>query len=471
MQFDSIAYLVLIVLTFGLFHLGPKRLRLPLLLAASLVFYASWSAPFLGLVLWSGVLDFVAAKKIHAVVTPRARKTWLVISLASNLSLLAVFKYANFFRESLHLALPEVASLASPWNIVLPVGISFYTFQTMSYSIDVYRGRLEPEREFLPFMLYVAFFPQLVAGPIERAGHLLPQLRTRIAYVLRRDDLLAGLALISWGIFKKAALADNLARVVDVAYGRPGAHEGLDLLIATYAFAFQIFFDFSAYTDIARGSAQLFGIKLVRNFRLPYLAESPSDFWRRWHVSLSEWIRDYLYVPLGGNRGGVARTIFNLTLTMGLAGLWHGAAWNFVVWGLFHGLLLVVYRLVDRPLAQLAAPLPEGLKKGLRIFCMFQLTSLGWIFFRASDLESALLIIASIGAWLAAGLPTAGSAAGLALALLLLVFAIMVAEERARIFHRILARPAAYALLVALAWIATAILAPEVSSPFIYFQF
>ncbi|MCB9831581.1 MAG: MBOAT family protein [Planctomycetes bacterium] len=470
MQFDSLAYLVLLVLTFGLFHLGPKRLRLPLLLGASLVFYASWSAAFLGLVIWSGLLDFVAARKIAGAASDRGRKIWLVISLVSNLSLLGVFKYANFLRESLHLALPDVGALTSPWHIVLPVGISFYTFQTMSYSIDVYRRRLEPERDFLAFMLYVCFFPQLVAGPIERAGHLLPQLKGRLTYRLGRDDLLSGLALISWGIVKKVALADNLARVVEVAYSRPDAHSGLDLLIATYAFAFQIFFDFSAYSDIARGSAALFGIKLVRNFRLPYLAESPSDFWRRWHVSLSEWIRDYLYVPLGGNRGGVARTLVNLTLTMGLAGLWHGAAWHFVIWGLYHGLLLVLYRLFDRPLARLAAPLPELARKGLRIFCMFQLSCLGWIFFRADDLDAAFTIIRGIAAAVTGSL-SIGPGANLALALLLLVFAIMMAEERARLFHRLLARPLGYALLVAGCWIAAAILAPEVSTPFIYFQF
>lgn len=471
MQFDSTSYMLLLSLTFLAFHLGPKKLRVLVLLAASLVFYGSWNAPFLLLVFYSAILDFVVAKRIHSADNPGTKKRWLIASLVSNLSVLAVFKYANFLRESLHLALPEIASFAAPWDIILPIGISFYTFQTMSYSIDVYKGRIDPESSFIDFLLYVCFFPQLIAGPIERAGHLMPQIKAVAAYRLRRDDLHTGILLLSWGLFKKAALSDNLARVVDVAYGNPMAHEGLDLLIATYAFAFQIFFDFSAYSDMARGAAALFGIRLVRNFNLPYLAENPSDFWRRWHISLSEWIRDYLYFPLGGSKGSGTRTLINLTVAMALAGLWHGAAWHFVIWGLFHGFILVAYRLLGPAFASAFQGLPSSLNKGFRIALMFHLACLGWIFFRANSMSDAALIVQRIIIWIGAGMPVDHDGALPTFVVLFLLFAIMLWNERDRVFHRLVSKPVGYASLVSGAIILVAIFAPEVTSPFIYFQF
>ncbi len=471
MQFDSAAYLLLLTVTFAFFHLGPARGRVLVLLAASLIFYGSWSVPFLLLVFYSAILDFVAAQRIEGAGDDRGRRRWLVISLVSNLSVLGVFKYANFIRETLHVVVPDVAALASPWHIVLPIGISFYTFQTMSYSIDVYRGRIRAESDFIEFMLYVCFFPQLIAGPIERAGHLMPQIKAVRDYCLKRDDFHTGLLLLTWGLFKKAALADNLGRIVDVAYAHPQGHGGLDLLVATYAFAFQIFFDFSAYSDMARGAAALFGIKLVRNFNLPYLARDPSDFWRRWHISLSEWIRDYLYFALGGSRGTVARTLFNLMLAMALAGLWHGSAWHFVVWGLFHGALLVAYRLSSAPLGRLFRPCPETLLHGLQVFLMFHLACAGWVLFRASSLPDALLVFDRIGTWISAGLPGCDSSTMLVFLTLAATFAIMVWNERMRIFHRLAAQPIGYAAFIVLMLVLTAIFAPETASPFIYFQF
>ncbi len=471
LQFDSTAYLLLLSLTFLVFHLAPKNLRVMVLLVASLIFYGSWNAPFLLLVFYSAIVDFVVARKIQRIEDPRAKKRWLIVSLVSNLSVLVLFKYANFIRESLHLALPDFEAVSEPWKIILPIGISFYTFQTMSYSIDVYKGRIKPESSFIDFMLYVCFFPQLIAGPIERAGHLMPQIKAVSSYRLKSEHVHVGLLLLAWGLFKKAALADNLARIVEVSYGNPGAYEGLDLLLATYAFAFQIFFDFSAYSDMARGAASLFGIKLVRNFDLPYLAENPSDFWRRWHISLSEWIRDYLYFPLGGSKNGVSRTLANLTIAMALAGLWHGAAWHFVIWGLFHGALLVLYRILGPAFSRATTFLPLWAAKGLRIGLMFHLACLGWIFFRAKSMADASTIVQQIGSWIAAGLPANQGAAGFALIILVLTFALMIWSEKDKVFHRLAQTPLGFASLVAVALILTAIFAPEVASPFIYFQF
>ena len=340
----------------------------------------------------------------------------------------------------------------------------------MSYTIDVYRGRIVPTRRFLDFALYVCFFPQLIAGPIERASHLLPQIARARVYRLRQNDFFTGLLLIVWGLFKKCAISDNLSRVADTAFGNPEALDGGALLVATYAFAFQIFFDFSAYSDIARGSASLFGIKLVRNFRLPYLAREPSDFWRRWHVSLSEWIRDYLYIPLGGDRRGRSRTLINLTVTMALAGLWHGAAWHFCVWGIFHGILLVIYR-ITRPLVSvLSSGLPSTLRSTLAIAVMFHLTCLGWVLFRAESLADAGVVLRVIAAWIGGGFE--GLDAHFAsLSLFFAFFAIMVFQEHRRVFESITNRPFGYAVLLGSCIAIIALLMPEEAAPFIYFQF
>jgi len=309
--------------------------------------------------------------------------------MVTNLGLLGVFKYAGFFVYSARHALaplgvnPDLLHL----DLVLPVGISFYTFQTMSYSIDVYRGRMQPVRNFIDFALFVAFFPQLVAGPIERARQLAPQFSHKP--VVTHDMLRVGCWLIFWGLFKKTVVADNMAGIVDIAFAGPDALSGGDILIALYAFAFQIYADFSGYSDMARGMAKLMGYELMLNFRLPYFATNPSDFWRRWPISLSSWLRDYLYIPLGGNRRGKSRTYINLVLTMVLGGLWHGAAWTFVAWGGLHGGLLAAHRwLQNRDLL----PNPTGRVSRavwwtVSATCMFHFVCLGWLMFRAQSFE------------------------------------------------------------------------------------
>jgi alginate O-acetyltransferase complex protein AlgI len=368
-----------------------------LLLGASLVFYGWWDWRFLGLMLLSIAVDWTLARAIDASDDATRRKRLLLVSAATQLTILGAFKYFGFFAHSLALALASLGLEvhAPTLSLVLPVGISFYTFQTMSYTIDVYRRAVAPVRRFTDFALFIAFFPQLVAGPIERATHLLPQiLRPR---TLTWDGVHTGVFLVLVGLFKKVVIADNLALVADEVFNHYTQYQGVDTLVGALAFTFQIYCDFSAYSDIARGSARLLGFDLMVNFRLPYFAVSPADFWRRWHISLSSWLRDYLYIPLGGNRLGEWRTYRNLGLTMLLGGLWHGAAWNFVLWGGFHGLLLVIYRLGEQARAGKPPIHLRGLALPLRVLIMFALTVVGWILFRSHSLDQLWQMLTRIG--------------------------------------------------------------------------
>ncbi len=355
-----------------------RRTRNSILLFASYVFYSAWDWRFLSLILISTVSDFVIGRYLHRSDGEHTRRRWLVLSIFINLSILGFFKYFNFFVDGFVQLLAHAnVEIATPaLHIVLPVGISFYTFQTMSYTIDVYRRKIEPEPELLNFAVFVAMFPQLVAGPIERAANLLPQIRRA---TLRCEDYTEAFSLIAWGLFKKVVVADNLAMHVDRVYGNYHIATGPDVYLATIAFAVQIYADFSAYTDIARGSAKLFGLELMENFRRPYLAVSPQDFWRRWHISLSTWLRDYLYFGLGGNRRGGRKIYRNLLITMVLGGLWHGASWNFLWWGAYHGVLLAGHRYLSGSRWWLKLPTP------LAWFFMMHLTLLGWLLFRCAN--------------------------------------------------------------------------------------
>ncbi len=317
------------------------------------------------------------------------RKRYLIISITANMAILGFFKYFGFFSESLQHLLgtfgynPGWTTL----NIVLPVGISFYTFQSMSYTIDIYNNKLKPSDKFSDFALFVAFFPQLVAGPIERARHLLPQIyRPR---TIKLDQFYEGSYLIFWGMFQKVFVADNLAKISDTIFALGGPYDRVEVLIGAYAFSFQIFCDFAGYSNIARGLCKVMGFDIMVNFNLPYFAQNPSDFWRRWHISLSTWLRDYLYIPLGGNRGGQLKTLRNLMLTMLLGGLWHGAAWTFVLWGGYHGLLLIVYRVAEylRERWSWTAWSSSRLWTVCKIVFFYHLVCYGWILFRAQSFE------------------------------------------------------------------------------------
>lgn len=400
MLFNSYIFWFFQAIVLALHAFVRARARKVMLVVASYVFYGYWDWRFLGLIFISTVTDYFVAQWIHDARTARRKRLFLWGSIVVNLGILGYFKYADFFVSSLSelLALVGISVSWQVLGIVLPVGISFYTFQTMSYTIDVYRGELRPARCFIDFMLYVSFFPQLVAGPIERATRLLPQIIT--PRVRTNHDFRAGTYLILLGLFKKIVIADNLAAIANAIFATEASSlTGLEVIVGVYAFAFQIYGDFAGYSSIARGVAHWLGYDLMVNFRMPYLAISPSDFWRRWHISLSTWLRDYLYIPLGGNRGGTLLTYRNLALTMLLGGLWHGAAWTFVAWGAFHGFILVV----ARALTGNRAASPRSLLARLpAIIVMFHLVCLSWLLFRAESIgqayEMAITAVTSFGA-------------------------------------------------------------------------
>ena len=414
MLFPTITFAVFLVLVLAVHTVLLERPTAwkASMLVASYVFYGWWDWRFLSLIWLSTIVDFVAGRAIHAADSTLLRRLWLCCSLGTNLGMLGFFKYAGFFVDSFVdlLAGLGVEASTATLGIILPVGISFYTFQTMSYSIDIYRRVLEPTDRLLDFALFVGFFPQLVAGPIVRARDFLSQLATN-----DRAPVDTGLAtkLILGGLFKKMVLADVLgAELVDGVFANPGGATGLEVLLAVYGYAFQIYGDFSGYSDIAIGIALLLGFRFPMNFDQPYRALSLQDFWRRWHISLSSWLRDYLYIGLGGNRRGPGRTARNILVTMLLGGLWHGAGWTFVLWGAIHGIGLVV----ERAIPGLVGGKPTPVRRMARTLVTFHLVCAGWVFFRAVDLGRAVEVFAGLG-----GSWTSAPTIGLGVVLLLLV--------------------------------------------------
>jgi alginate O-acetyltransferase complex protein AlgI len=413
MFFDSTAYIVfLIFLTVAYWRL-PFRWQNRFLLAASYFFYGWWDWRFLFLMAGSTAVDYFVALRISRTPEGSARRYLLLFSLILNFSFLAVFKYFNFFVDSFAHVAPLLGLKSVPvsvWRILLPPGISFYTFQEVAYIVDVYHGKVEAADSIIDYALFISLFPHLIAGPIQRPAHLLPQVQNE-----RRWDpqkAFDGLLLILEGLFRKVVIADNCALLANAAFaGHLGAPNTMTVLLGTYAFAWEIYGDFSGYSSIARGSAQLLGFHFMVNFRQPYLAQSLQDFWRRWHVSLSTWLRDYLYIGLGGNRRGDARTYVNLMLTMLLGGLWHGASWTFVVWGGIHGVGLAVERFVTSVFGVGAA---EGstsfLGRWSRRIVIFHLVCFAWIFFRVPTFRGAWEQIAGLARW--RWIPAYGFAAG-----------------------------------------------------------
>ncbi|MEM7391340.1 MAG: MBOAT family O-acyltransferase [Verrucomicrobiota bacterium] len=394
MLFNSIQFVLFFPLVVWLYFLLPLRARNLFLLLASYYFYMCWEPTYIILILLSTGVDYAAGLRMAATDNPRRRKAFLLLSLVSNLGLLFVFKYVNFFNDNLRALFEQFNLLydVPAFKLLLPVGISFYTFQTLSYTIDVYRGKQQAERDPLKFALYVAFFPQLVAGPIERSTHLLAQFHRNIAFDATR--VAEGLERMLWGFFKKLVIADRLAVYVNEVYQNPGAHEGGPLWLATWFFAFQIYCDFSAYSDIAIGAARVLGIDLRENFRRPYLASSIGEFWKRWHISLSTWFRDYLYIPLGGNRGSAWRWQMNIMIVFLLSALWHGAQWTFVMWGVLHGFYFLA--------AAWLRPLTDGcvrvfrltrFRQAIGVFVTVHLVLLAWVFFRANSLDDAWVLL------------------------------------------------------------------------------
>ncbi len=380
MTFQTLDYVVFLLATLALYWSLNRARQNLLLVAASYVFYG-YVDPWLALLLggFTAVNYFAALGQVRR---PHLKNHFLAISVVSGLAVLAFFKYFGFFADSVADALSAVGlpTFSNNLNIILPIGISFYTFQTLGYAIDVHRGRVQARSNVVDFALFVAFFPQLVSGPIERAGRLLPQFeRSRVFDPAAVRD---GLMLILWGFFKKLVIADNVGIIADKVFATESP--GFSLLwVGVIAFGIQIFADFSGYTDIARGTARLFGFNLSRNFDQPFLARSPTDFWRRWHITLSTWFRDYLYIPLGGSRSGPRRAAITLMITFLVAGLWHGAAWNFVLWGAFHGVLILAHRGARGAVP--AGLLPSGAVTVLSIAVTFVLMNVGWLIFREGD--------------------------------------------------------------------------------------
>lgn len=404
MLFNSLTFVVFFgVVLASYWSLRSWNGRKNLLLLASYLFYGAWSPPFVLLLLISSLVDFYAGRKLSREARIGRRRAWLALSLLVNLGFLGFFKYGNFLMENFQLLMGLIGVDYQPpkMNIILPVGISFYTFQTLSYTFDIYRRKMEPTRSLRDFALYVSFFPQLVAGPIVRAVDFLPQCLSAPKPKLGR--IYWGLFLMTLGLFQKAVLADTIvAGASETVFGSQGPVATLDAWIGVLAFSCQIFFDFAGYSTTAIGAALCLGFSLPDNFRFPYAAIGLSDFWRRWHISLSTWLRDYLYIPLGGNRDHIVHTLGNLMIVMFLGGLWHGAAWTFVVWGLIHGLYLVIEHF-------LKATIPGGkwteflpVRIGLSLLT-YLAVCLAWVFFRASDFETAMRLLSAMGGLIPVG--------------------------------------------------------------------
>jgi D-alanyl-lipoteichoic acid acyltransferase DltB (MBOAT superfamily) len=458
MLFHTWIFAIFFAIVYPVYRLAKgTRLELPWLLLASYVFYGWWNPLYLLIIVYGTLVDYWIVVRMEG---SAHKKRWIALSVFSNLGLLGFFKYAGFAAANLNWLLARLGlAYAMPQpDVLLPVGISFFTFQSMSYIIDCYRGDVERERSLLRYAVYVSLFTQLVAGPIERASNLLRQLRQDRR--ITREDIADGLSLFVVGLFKKVALADYLAMYVDKVYGAPANFQAPALALATFAFAWQIYLDFSGYTDMARGIARTMGIRLMLNFNNPYLADGLGDFWRRWHISLSSWFKDYVYIPMGGNRGSELATYRNMVLTMVLSGIWHGAAWTFLIWGALHAGGRVMTRALERsPFYRDRVP---RIAKQLGVFAF---VTFAWIFFRAESVGDAWLVVTRI---FSSGLGDPAFPV-LALAMVLTLWAYQyVYESRAR--PAVEWGPVRFGIVVA-AVLYVATLTASAGQKFIYFQF
>lgn len=391
MLFNSVSFLIFFPIVVIVYFAIPKKFKNHWLLIASYYFYMSWQPVYALLILFSTVTTFYCAVLIDKANTQRKKKLYLTVNILLNIVILFYFKYFNFFVETILAFFPNL-SISKNNNLLAVVGISFYTFQSLGYAIDVYKGKVKREHSFLTYALFVSFFPQLVAGPIERSANLLPQLHQ--TYKFEYNRVTDGLVLMAWGFFKKLVISDGAALIVNTVYNDVTRFTGIQLLMATVLFAFQIYCDFSGYSDIAIGAANVMGYKLMRNFNHPYFAQNISDFWRRWHISLSGWFMDYVYIPLGGSRKGEVRTYVNLLITFLVSGLWHGAAATFVVWGFINGILNICSRIVSKTFGKSKSQNPiVCMLKAIGTFIMIDFT---WIFFRANNIKDALYIVSNL---------------------------------------------------------------------------
>ena len=388
MRFNSVHFLIFFPIVVLGYFVVPKKIKNLWLLIASYYFYMSWKPVYALLIFFSTLSTYLRGLAIDKSKSKAGAKAVLAVNIIINIAILFYFKYFNFFIEIITSLVPGL-QLQQNNNLLAVVGISFYTFQSLGYLIDVYRKKVPAEKNFLTYALFVSFFPQLVAGPIERSENLLPQLKK--TYKFDYNRVTDGLVLMAWGFFKKMVIADGCGKIVDIVFDNISSYGGLRFMIAAVLFAFQIYGDFSGYSDIAIGAANVIGIKLMKNFDHPYFAQNPVDFWRRWHISLSGWFMDYVYIPLGGSRKGKLRTAFNLMVTFLVSGLWHGANLTYVVWGGINGLYNIIYRFMPKPKNKIKRLAP------LKILGTFLLVDFSWIFFRAANLSDAMYIVKSLG--------------------------------------------------------------------------
>ena len=471
MTFNSLEYAAFFPVVFLVYWRLRRRAQNVLLLVASYVFYGLFDWRFLGLLALSTGLDFWFGRSLDRTEDDGRRRRWLIASLAVNLGILGVFKYYDFFADSAAGFLDRVGLSVNPplLRVLLPVGISFYTFHGISYVFDVYRRHIPATRRLLDYAVFVAFFPQLVAGPIGRAHLQLPQFEHPRRYP-RGDEFTGGLVLIITGLFKKVVIADGVAGFVNESFNQAGTATGVTLFFAAWAFSLQIYGDFSGYSDIARGSAQLLGVVLPVNFREPYLSRSITEFWRRWHVSLSNWLRDYVYIPFGGNRGSRFATYRNLMATMLIGGLWHGASWTFVAWGGLHGLLLCVDRLLGRDRLDAERPIVWR-RDAVAILVTANLACLAFVLFRSASFGQALDVIGGV-ATLRGGLHGDGAGIFLATAAAIAVF-VLDASQRRRpgTIAPLQWGPVTQGLALGIAAVLLVVFSGGAPVPFIYFQF
>lgn len=478
MLFNSINFVIFLPIVFFLYWFVAKdklRLQNIFLLISSYVFYACWDWRFLFLLVFSTLLDYYTGLKMSEAKNQKNKKFWFWLSISINLGFLGVFKYYNFFAESFASTLNQVGLHFDLWTlqVILPVGISFYTFHGLSYVIDIYKNRIKAEHNFIDYSLFVSFFPLLVAGPIERATHLLPQIKNKRTFnYLNAVD---GLRQILWGLFKKVVIADQCAEYVNLIFSNSANHSGSDLFVGAVFFTFQIYGDFSGYSDIALGTARLFGIELLRNFAFPYFSRDVAEFWRRWHISLSTWFRDYLYIPLGGSKGNTWMKVRNTFIIFIVSGFWHGANWTFIVWGLLNALFImpsIIFN-TNRNNLEIVAKgknLPN-LKDLFSIGTTFLLTVFAWIFFRAESLNHAVQYISNIFSKSLFSIPTIRPTS---LFLLILIFVIIEWMGREKQYaiaslglksKPIFRYAFYYAVIIAIFWFGGK------ESQFIYFQF
>lgn len=488
MLFNSAQFLIFFPIVVTLFFAIPHRMRWILLLAASYYFYMSWNPLYILIVIAATIIDFNVARFMSRTDSPKRRFFLLWISLATNLGVLFFFKYYNFFADSIE-AVFSYFSLQYQFpetRVLLPIGVSFYTFQSLGYIFDVYRGKQKPENHLGIFALFVAYFPQLVAGPIERARNMLPQYVTEKFFDYPR--IAHGLKLMAWGMFKKVVIADRLSELVNMVFSDPHRYTGPGLFVASVFFTFQIYCDFSGYSDIAIGASEVLGIKMMQNFNRPFLARSVSDFWHRWHISLSTWFRDYLYITLGGSRVSIPRWYYNLFIVFLISGLWHGASWTFVAWGAFHGAWIVLSYVLNKPRQIIfqAVRLDKypKLLAVIQILFTFSLVNIGYIFFRATSISNAFYHIKNLfNGWHAvfqfdslmeilAGFGIRKSAFVIDILLILFLVGLEISQRNGSIRERLSRKPsyvrwfAYYALILGIL-----LLGVFNNNQFIYFQF